>query len=331
MTDLTGSGSAIPATEQALIAGMKVGSDQPGGDRPGQERQGSQEQARSLTGDAWRSMRRRPMFWISITFIAIFVLMALVPGLFTNTDPRATFDVRLKPNGDHWFGTDGQGYDIYSRTVHGARASILVGLLTTLAVAGLGSFVGVLAGYFGGWIDAILSRVADVFFAIPLVLGGIIFLTAFPSNQDTPYLEVVLKVVLALAVLGWPSAARLMRASVLQVKPNDYVQAARALGASTFRVITSHIVPNALGPIIAFSTISLGVYIVTEATLSFLGIGLVPPAVSWGVAIDEALPFIRSFPHMLFFPSAALSICVFAFIMLGDVVSDAFDPKSATR
>lgn len=313
---------SLASSEAAVHAGIGVGSAPIG---PGPEA------ARSLSRDAWTSMRRRPMFWISISLIAVFVLMAIFPALFVQTDPRETFDVRLKPGGEHWFGTDGQGYDIYSRTVHGARASILVGLLTTLAVSSFGSLVGVLAGYFGGWMDAILSRVADVFFAIPLVLGGIIFLTAFPSDQDTPYFEVVMKVVIALAVLGWPSAARLMRASVLQVKPNEYVHAARALGASTFRIITSHIVPNALGPIIAFSTISLGVYIVTEATLSFLGIGLVPPAVSWGVAIDEALPFVRSFPHMLLFPSLALSACVFAFIMLGDVVSDAFDPKSAKR
>lgn len=312
---------SLATSEAAAHAGIGLGSAPiPSGEKP-----------RSLGSDAWMAMRRRPIFWFSLGLITIFVLMAVFPGLFTNTDPRATYDVRLKPSGSHWFGTDGQGYDIYARTVHGARASILVGLLTTGCVAIFGSLVGVLAAYFGGWIDAVLSRIADVFFAIPLVLGGIIFLTAFPSDQDTPYFEVVLKVVLALAVLGWPSAARLMRASVLQVKPSEYVLAARALGASTWRIIRSHIIPNALGPIIAFSTISLGVYIVVEATLSFLGIGLVPPAVSWGVAIDEALPFIRSFPHMLVFPSLALSLCVFAFIMLGDVVSDAFDPKSATR
>jgi oligopeptide transport system permease protein len=323
MTESNAESNALLQTEAAARAGIMISGTPPGpqGETP-----------RSLSGDAWRSMRRRPMFWIATSLITAFVLMAIVPGLFTHTDPRDTFDVRLRPGaGGHLFGTDGQGYDIYSRTVHGARASILVGLLTTLVVALLGSVVGVIAAYFGGWLDALLSRIADVFFAIPLVLGGILFLTAFPSDQNTPYFEVVMKVVLALAVLGWPSAMRLMRASVLQVKPNEYVLAARALGASTLRIIVAHIVPNALGPIIAFSTISLGVYIVTEATLSFLGIGLVPPAVSWGVAIDEALPFVRSFPHMLVFPSLALSLCVFAFIMLGDVVSDAFDPKSANR
>lgn len=287
---------------------------------------------RSLRGDAWRSLRGRPLFWVSVVLIVIFVLMAIVPGLFTHQDPRETFDVRLKPGQQgHWFGTDGQGYDIYARTIHGARASILVGLFTTLSVAIIGTITGTVAAYFGGWVDALISRITDVFFAIPLVLGGILFLTAFPSDQQTPYLTVVLKVVLALAVLGWPSVTRLMRASVLQVKPNEYVLAARALGASTWRIITSHILPNAMGPVIAFSTISLGVYIGAEATLSFLGIGLVPPAVSWGVAIDESLTFVRTYPHMMLFPSVALSLCVLSFITLGDVVSDAFDPKSQSR
>lgn len=304
------------------------GDSVPGANAPSPEQQ---EKPRSLTGDAWRQLRRRPLFWVSASMIALFVVMALFPGLFTQVNPRDTFDVRQSPNGEHWFGTDGQGYDIYARTIHGARASIIVGVTTTTVVGLVGVFFGVIAAYFGGWIDALISRIADIFFAIPVLLGGILFMTTFPNNQDSPYLAVVMKVVVAMSILGWPSVARLVRASVLQVKPSEYVLAARALGASTPRIIRSHIIPNAMGPVIAFSTISLGVYIVAEATLSFLGIGLVPPAVSWGVAIGESVDFIRTFPHMLLFPGAALSLCVLSFIMLGDVVSDAFDPKSATR
>jgi oligopeptide transport system permease protein len=134
--------------------------------------------------------------------------------------------------------------------------------------------------------------------------------------------------VLALGLLGWPSIARLMRSSVLQVKPNDYVQAARALGASPWRIIRSHILPNAMAPVIVVSTINLGVYISVEATLSFLGIGLTPPAISWGVQISDALIALRTTPHILLFPSIFLSLTVLAFIMLGDAVRDAFDPKT---
>lgn len=284
--------------------------------------------ARSLSSDAWRQLRRRPTFWFSVALIGLFVLMAIAPGLFSQIDPRQTFDVRLKPSSAHWFGTDGQGYDIYSRTIEGARASILVGIFTTIGTTLIGGTVGILAAYYGGWLDALVSRITDVFFAIPVLLGGILFMSAFPSDQSTPYLVVVFKVVGALTLLGWPNLARLMRGAVLQVLPNDYIQAARALGASPWRIITRHVLPNSLAAVMVVATINLGVYIVAEATLSFLGIGLVPPAVSWGVAIDEGLVYLRTFPHIPLFPSLFLSLCVLAFIMLGDAVRDAFDPKS---
>ncbi len=285
---------------------------------------------RSLTSDAWRAMRRNPMFWISATMIAVFVLMAVWPGLFTKTDP--TFanlaESRSKPGDGTWFGRDFQGYDIYARCIYGARASILVGLFTTTGTVLVGGFIGIMSGYLGGWVDSLLSRIGDVFFAIPLLLGAIIFLVSLPDFFNNNYLLVVLKVVLALVVLGWPSLARLMRSSVIQVKPNDYVQAARALGASPLRVIRSHILPNALAPMIVVATINLGAYIAAEATLSFLGIGLQAPAISWGIDISSAIVGLRTTPHMLFFPSLFLSLAVLAFIMLGDVVRDALDPKN---
>ena len=137
-----------------------------------------------------------------------------------------------------------------------------------------------------------------------------------------------LVVVIALSILGWPGVARLMRGAVLQVKPNDYVQAARALGATPWRIIRAHVLPNALAPMIVVATINLGVFIAVEATLSFLGIGLTPPAISWGVAISDAIVALRTTPHILLFPSLFLSLAVLAFIMLGDAVRDAFDPKS---
>jgi len=286
------------------------------------------DKPRSLSQDAWRILRRSTIFWISVTLIAVFVLMAVWPSLFTQTDPRAVGEVRTPPGEGAVFGRDGQGYDIYARTIYGARASILVGVLATIAVTLVGGFLGMIAAYFAGWIDAVISRITDVFFAIPLILGGILFMTAFGSDQSTPYIWVVLKVVIVLSLLGWPSVLRLMRGSVLQVKHNEYVLAARALGAGTSRIIWHHILPNAVTPVLALTTITVGVFIVVEATLSFLGIGLVPPAVSWGVAIDEALPYVYSYPHMLLFPSLFLSLCVLAFIMLGDCVRDAFDPKS---
>jgi len=292
---------------------------------------GATEAARSLWSDAWAELRRNPLFWVSLVLIAFFVVMAIAPGLFTRTDPTLCelSNARKAPSAEHWFGTDVQGCDVYARTIHGARSSILVGVLASLATALLGGLIGVVSGFFGGWVDGLASRIGDVFFAIPLLLGGIIILFTFPNPVGTPYLVVVLKVVAAIAILGWPSLARIMRSSVLQVKPNDYVQAARALGAGPWRIIVSHILPNAIAPVIVVATINLGAYIALEATLSFLGIGLQAPAISWGVAISEAsgLGYVRSAPHMLLFPSIFLSLTVLAFILLGEAVRDALDPK----
>lgn len=286
----------------------------------------------SLWGDAWRELRSRPTFWIAALLIGVVVAMAVAPGAFTSGDPL-TCDLtkaRQAPGGDALFGRDLQGCDIYVRTVHGARASVLVGLLATLGTLLVGTVIGTIAGFCGGWIDAVLSRIGDVFFAIPLLLGGILILYTFPNRLNTPFLVCVAKVVAAIVVLGWPTIARLMRSSVLQVKPADYVQAGRALGASPLRLIFSHVLPNAFAPAVVVATINLGAYIATEATLSFLGIGLQPPVVTWGVAISEAsgTGYIAAAPHMLLFPSLFLSLTVLGFILLGESIRDALDPKN---
>ena len=187
-------------------------------------------------------------------------------------------EAREKPSAEHWFGRDIQGYDLYARCIYGARASILVGLFSALGTLVIGGICGLFSGYASGWADSLISRIAEIFFAIPLILGAIIILTSLPESDV--YLVIVFKVVAVLVVLTWPAIFRLMRSSVLQVKPNDYVQAARALGASPWRVVTSHILPNAMGPVIVVTTINLGVFISAEASLSFLGIGLQPPTIS---------------------------------------------------
>lgn len=293
---------------------------------------GGGQQARSLWSDAWRELRSNPIFWISAGLILIILLMAIVPQLFTQTDPNFADLRRAReaPSLDKaWFGMDSQGYDVYARTIHGARSSLIVGLLTTILTVIIGGGLGTIGAYLGGWVDAVLSRIGEIFFAIPLILGGLLFLYQFPNHAGDPYLQLVGKVVLVMTLIAWPQTARVMRSSVLQVKPNDYVQAARALGASPARLIFQHILPNAAAPVIVVATINLGVFIATEGTLSFLGIGLQPPAISWGQAISDAsgIGLIRTAPHMLLFPSLFLSITVLAFIMLGDAVRDALDPK----
>lgn len=286
------------------------------------------EKGRSLWGDAWQNLRRNPLFVISSVLILLMVVMAAFPGLFTDVDPREGDPANHylgAPQLSHWFqedwfGYDGQGYSIWSRVVHGARASILVGFGATILVTVLGGLVGLVAGYFGGWLDSVLSRITDIFFGVPFLLGSLVVLNAV-TDRTAPI------VMGALAFLGWTQMARVMRGSVITTKQSDYVTAARALGAGTWRIMLRHILPNAIAPVLVVATIALGAYISAEATLSYLGIGLQDPTVSWGIDISAAAQKVRIAPHVLFFPAAVLSLCVLAFMMMGDAVRDALDPK----
>uniref|UniRef100_A0AAU3GV75 ABC transporter permease n=1 Tax=Streptomyces sp. NBC_01401 TaxID=2903854 RepID=A0AAU3GV75_9ACTN len=277
---------------------------------------------RSLWSDAWRDLRRNPVFIISGLVILFLVIISIWPSLIADQDPL-NCDLAKAQEGSqpgHPFGFDGQGCDVYTRTVHGARTSVTVGVLSTLGVSLLGGVLGGLAGFFGGAWDAVLSRITDVFFGIPVVLGGLVFLSVVTSSTVWPVIGFIV-------LLGWPQIARIARGSVITAKHNDYVQAARALGASNSRMMLRHIMPNAIAPVIVVATIALGTYISLEATLSYLGVGLKPPAVSWGIDISAASQYVRNAPHMLLWPAGALAITVLAFIMLGDAVRDALDPK----
>ncbi|WP_016824752.1 ABC transporter permease [Streptomyces viridosporus] len=277
---------------------------------------------RSLWSDAWHDLRRNPVFLVSALVICFLVLISLWPSAIASGSPLQCNLAKAQegPQPGHPFGFDGQGCDVYTRTVHGARTSVAVGVLATLGVAVLGSVLGALAGFFGGVWDSVLSRVTDVFFAIPVVLGGLVLLSVITSNTVWPVIGFIV-------LLGWPQISRIARGSVITVRQNDYVQAARALGASPSRLLLRHIAPNAVAPVIVVATIALGTYIALEATLSYLGVGLKPPSVSWGIDISAASPYVRNAPHALLWPSGALAITVLAFIMLGDAVRDALDPK----
>lgn len=286
------------------------------------------EKARSLWSDAWRDLRGNPLFIISSVLILLLVVITFFPGWFTDVSPRDG-DLKnhflKKPELGHWFagdwlGYDGQGRSIYARIIYGARASVIVGISVTALVTFFGALVGMLAGYFGGWIDALLSRITDVFFGVPFLLGSMVILNAFAERK-------VWVVVLAMAALGWTQITRVMRGSVITVKQADYVHAAKALGAGTSRILIRHILPNAVAPVIVVATIALGGYISAEATLSYLGIGLADPTISWGIDISSAKDHLRTSAHLIFFPAGMLSITVLAFIMLGDAVRDALDPK----
>ncbi|MGW2328887.1 ABC transporter permease [Streptomyces sp. NPDC001700] len=317
MPELTKASSASEEAA-AVVVGTSVTTDAgPGPEKP-----------RSLGADAWRDLRRNPLFVVSGLLIMVILLVAAFPGLFTSASPTTGDQANHflgKPNLGHvfqedWFGYDGTGRSLYARVLYGARNSIIVGLGVTLLVTLFGGLMGMLAGYFGGFWDSLISRLTDVFFGIPFLLGSMVVLNSF--TQRTVWV-----VTGALAFLGWTQIARVMRGAVITTKHADYVVAAKALGAGTKRILFRHILPNAIAPVIVVATISLGTYIVAESTLSYLGLGLGDSSISWGGDISDGTQFIRNFPHVLLFPAGALSITVLAFIMMGDAVREALDPK----
>jgi len=211
--------------------------------------------------------------------------------------------------------------------VYGTRYTLLVGFSATLLTVLIGSLIGILSGYFGGWLDSLLSRIGEVFFGLPFVLGAIVILSAFRSAGFDSAPAIVAMVVMSISVLSWPVSMRIMRSAVIAAKQQDYVKAARALGASSARIIFRHLLPNCLAPVLVYATIALGAFIGAEATLSFLGIGLRDPAVSWGVMIADSRDYIRASPLLLIFPASFLTLTVLVFVTIGDAVREALDPK----
>ncbi|OBH58790.1 peptide ABC transporter permease [Mycobacterium colombiense] len=277
-------------------------------------------------GETWRKLHRRPKFVIAAALILLILLVALFPAWFTHADPGYADPAQSlrSPSAAHWFGTDLQGHDIYARTICGARASVTVGLGATLLVFVVGGVLGAFAGFYGGWLDAVISRVTDIFFGLPLLLAAIVLMQVLHHRT-------VWTVIAILALFGWPQIARIARGAVLEVRGSDYVLAAKALGMSRFQTLLRHALPNAVGPVIAMSTIALGAFIVTEATLSYLGVGLPSSVVSWGGDINLAQTRLRAGSPILFYPAGALAMTVLAFMMMGDALRDALDPASRAR
>jgi len=285
----------------------------------------------SLWSDAWGSLKRNPLFWIGAVLGVFFVTMAIVPSVFSRgADPRSCnlSNSKQAPSAEHWLGFDQQGCDYMANVAYGARSSLQIGLLAVIGVLILGILIGALAGYYGGIADSLLARITDIFFALPLVLGALILLRVAPST-GLPVLSDrgPGAVAIALALFGWMTAMRLVRSQVIAVKSTDYVAAARAMGASSMRILTRHILPNAVAPVLVYSTIAVGVLIAAEATLTYLGVGLQRPAISWGLQISTGQSLLRTAPHLVLFPSIILSLTVMAFIMMGDALRDALDPR----
>jgi oligopeptide transport system permease protein len=283
--------------------------------------------------EAWKRLRKAPLFWVSSSIIVVLAVAIAFPGLFTDADPnfKQLSDSFGPASEGHPFGFTQQGGDVWARTVYGARASVAVGVLTTLFVAVVGIVTGAVAGYYGGLLDTVISRGSDIFLSIPLLLAAIVVISVI--NNVWPergfWLSVTI-VVLALGLFAWPQITRQMRGAVLEVKNLEFVDAATAIGASRVRNLVRHIVPNALAPVIVTSTISLGIFIVAESALSFLGLGFPTNVVSWGNDLSDAQPQVRAGQHLMvmWVPATALAMTVLGFILLGEAVREALDPKS---
>jgi peptide/nickel transport system permease protein len=266
--------------------------------------------------------------YIGLAIAAVFILAALFAPLIATHDVTAqNLAIRYAaPSAEHWFGTDSLGRDVFSRVVFGARISLEVGIVVVTVSSVIGVIIGSIAGYFGGLVDRILSGyVFNVFLAFPGLLLAIALVAFLGAGLG--------KLILALCVIGWVGYARVMRGQVLKVREYDFVQAARALGAGSFRILKTHIFPNAIQPLIVQASLGMAGAVMSEASLSFLGLGIPPPAPSWGTMIEESRSFdiLYNAPHVLLFPGLAIALTVLSFNFIGDGLREYLDPKQRRR
>lgn len=281
-----------------------------------------------------RFARTKPLGFIGAIIVIILMVMAIAPGLFTSDDPNiGKISDRLQgTSADHWNGTDQQGRDLFTRIVHGARTSIVIGFFVVFVSATFASLMGVVSGYFGGWFDTIVQRLVDIGISLP----GLIFiilvvtsLTQFPPEflGLSPSYRVVFRIAIAVGILSALSSSRVIRGAAISTKQNQYVEAARVVGASDFRIIFRHIMPNVLAIIIVGASIQIGGAILTESSLAFLGYGVQPPTASWGRMLNEAREQLARHPHLAIYPGLAIFFTVYSFNMLGDALRDVLDPR----
>lgn len=273
----------------------------------------------------WTDVRRRfvrnKLAVGSVVYVVLLSLIAILAPLITFYGPKKINPAASlgKPSRAHWMGTDLLGRDVWTRLAFGARISLSVALAVVVVSTVLSLLVGSLAGYFGGWWDTITMRTADVFSTLPYIVVVLFFISVFGRK--------VWVIVLAIVALGWMGTARLFRAGVLQVKSQEYIEAARASGCSTLRILTRHVLPNAIQPIIVSVAFGIGSAILLESVFGFLGVGIAEPTPAWGLMVGDARDHLFDAPHLFFFPAGALVLTVLAFTFIGDGLRDALDPK----
>ncbi|SDS35688.1 peptide/nickel transport system permease protein [Paenibacillaceae bacterium GAS479] len=281
----------------------------------------SQAEVSSPWRDAWRSFRRNRLAMLGLGIIVFFILVAAsAPWLAPFDYKEQDLINRLKaPSGEHWFGTDDLGRDIFSRIVYGTRISLWVGVSSVLGSIAAGTLLGIVAGYYGKWIDTIISRLFDILLAFPGILLAIAIVAALgPSLQNA---------LLAIAIVNVPVFGRLVRARVLSLREEEYITAARSLGMKNSRILLHHILPNCLGPIIVQGTLGVATAIIEAAALGFLGLGALPPEPEWGKMLSDSRQFIQKAPWTVLFPGLSIMLTVLGFNLMGDGLRDVLDPR----
>jgi ABC-type dipeptide/oligopeptide/nickel transport system permease subunit len=257
---------------------------------------------------------------VGLIIVILEILAAILAPVITFFDYADISSAgKLGPSATHWFGTDALGRDLFTRVIYGSRVSLQVGLAAVFLALVMGLAAGAVAGYYGGKLDGFLMRVTDVFLAFPYILAAIVLITVIGRS--------LLTVIIVLGALGWMPFARLFRSSILQIKELEYIEAARAAGCGDMRIILRHILPNAIQPIIVYATIFVGTAVLSEAALSFLGVGATEPTPAWGLMVAQGKSYLFTAPGLLFFPGVAIFVTVMAFVFMGDGLRDALDPR----
>ena len=278
---------------------------------------------RSQLSLIWHRLRRNRLAMLGLALMSAILLLAVFADVIADYDTKVVgmnMAERLQtPSAKHWFGTDGYGRDVFARIIHGSRLSLSLSIISMLIAVAVGSMIGAISGYFGGRVDDVLMRLMDMLLAIPPMLMSISIVAALGRSMAN--------LMLALALAYMPVFARVIRSSILSVKDQEFVEAARACGTSDARIILRHIIPNAVGPIIVQATLAMGSSILTISSLSFMGMGIQPPQPEWGTMLYEGRDLIRTSPYLVIFPGAAIAVSVLSLNLLGYGLRDALDPR----
>jgi peptide/nickel transport system permease protein len=281
------------------------------------------ERSRSQFADMWRRYRRNKLAMVGLVLVVALIVIALLQPFISPYDPydQNLMNTLAPPGGDHIMGTDALGRDLYSEMLYGLRLALLVGVLTMLGSLVVGVTLGAVAGFRGRFADAIIMRTTDIFLAFPLLIGAILVVRAFGAG--------VWPVIIALVLLGWPTAARLMRGQMLALREAEYVEAARSIGASDWRIVVRHILPNAIQPVFIYSFTSIGIAVVAMASLAYLGVGVPPDTPEWGRLINQGIEQVQvpGKDYLWIYPSAAICLTTLAFAFVADGLRDSLDPK----